>query len=211
MSITAAIIGTGGFTKAGAGALQFSGANTFVGATTVSGGLLTLSGAAAKCGSGNVIVQPSVSGSELQIQSGVQNAIADTATLSLSNGVVVTSGLGALVAGGATVDLGTGINEKVQSLLLNGVTQGPGTYGSSSSSAMFKNDAFFSGTGVVTVTVPEPASVSLWLMAMMGFIGATGKSLSDRGGARLWKKSPEVLFVVDGWQCFQAGAFAVLF
>jgi autotransporter-associated beta strand protein len=172
VSITAAIIGTGGFTKAGAGALQISGANTFTGATTVSGGLLTLSGAAAKLGGGNVIVQASAGGSELQIQSGVQNAIANTATLSLFGGTVSGAGLGAnsLVANVGTVDLGAGINETVNMLLLNGVPQGPGTYGSTSSGAMFKFGNFFSGSGVITVLVPEPASVSLLLVGIAGLV-----------------------------------------
>ncbi len=150
--------------------MQFSGANTFIGATTVTGGLLTVSGAAAKLGSGNVIVQASVGGSELQIQSSVQNAIANTATLSILNGAMGSSGLAALVAGGATVDLGTGINETVQMLVLNGAVQGPGTYGSSSSSAIFKNDTFFSGTGIITVSVPEPTVASLLLVGVASLV-----------------------------------------
>src|SRR5205814_1253996 len=52
VSILATITGTGGFTKAGAGALQLSGAETYTGATTVSAGMLTLSGASAKLGTG---------------------------------------------------------------------------------------------------------------------------------------------------------------
>ena len=164
------VITNGGLIKDGPGTLQLSGINAYSGGTTITSGLLTLNSISSRLGTGNVNVQASAIGTELQILSGVQNAIADTATLSLSNGVVANGGLNALIAGGATVDLGVGINEKVQSLLLNGVAQGAGTYGSSSSSATFKNDTFFSGTGIVTVTVPEPASASLLMLAMLGLI-----------------------------------------
>jgi autotransporter-associated beta strand protein len=175
VSIAAAITGAGGLTKVGAGTLQFSAANTYTGVTTVAGGLLTLSGAAAKLGSGNVIVQASVGGSELQILSGVTNAIANSATLSLADGSSGTSGLGsaaAVVAGRGFIDLGTGINETVNMLLLNGIAQGPGTYGSSSSAAMFKSDNFFTGAGILTVAVPEPASVMLSLLGLAGLAAA---------------------------------------
>src|SRR5262249_17034051 len=109
--------------------------------------------------------------SQLQIQTGVANAIANTATLSLSNfSVAVRSdspaSADALVANGGTLDLGAGINEIVKMLLLNGVTQRPGTYGSSSSSATFKRDSFFSGSGMITVLVPEPASAALLLLGL---------------------------------------------
>src|SRR3954467_12394859 len=167
VSIVVAINGTGGFTKAGAGTLQLSGNNTYSGGTTVNAGLLTLSGAAARLGTGDVSVFSSVGGSELQIVSGVTNGIANSATLSITNGASG-GGLGsaALVANGGFVDLGTGVNETVNMLRLNGALQTPGTYGSSSSNATFKLDSFFSGTGVVTVLVPEPTSLGLLLIGL---------------------------------------------
>jgi len=165
------VITNGGLVKAGAGTLQLSGNNTYSGGTTITSGILTLTTSTGKLGTGDVFVQASTGGAELQIQAGVANAIANTATLSLSNGAAGNSGISALVAGQATVDLGAGINETVQSLLLNGALQGPGTYGSSSSSATFKNDAFFSGTGILTVLVPEPASAILLLLGAIGLLG----------------------------------------
>ncbi|HEX4413171.1 MAG TPA: GH25 family lysozyme [Lacipirellulaceae bacterium] len=161
----------GGLVKDGAGALQLSGNNIYAGGTTIANGLLTLFGAAAKVGAGDIFVEAGVGGSELQIQTGVSNAIADTATLSISNPSFGTSGFGAaLVAGAGTVDLGAGINETVYKLLINGSTLGPGTYGSTSSAATFKNDQVFSGTGILTVLVPEPASASLLLIGIAGLV-----------------------------------------
>ena len=171
VSILAAIIGTGGLTKAGAGTLQLSGVDTYTGGTIVTDGMLTLSGAAAKLGTGNVVLQASVAGSAIQIQTGVSNAIANTANLSLSDGSSPASGLSAgfaaaLAPNRTYVDVGAGINETVNMLLLNGVAQGPGTYGSSTSSATFKNDNFFAGSGVITVLIPEPTTASLLLLGL---------------------------------------------
>jgi autotransporter-associated beta strand protein len=154
VSILAAIIGSGGLTKAGAGTLQLSGADTYSGGTTVTDGTLTLSGAAAKLGTGNVTMQASAAGSVLQIQSGVSNAIANTANLSLSDNSSPGGGLSEALAAAAVVpnrsflDLGTGINETVNMLFLN--------------------DNFFSGSGVITVLIPEPTSASLLLLGLAG-------------------------------------------
>ena len=160
VSITAAIIGTGGLVKSGVGTLQLTATETYTGSTTVGAGLLTLSGANARLGAGDITVLGTTAGTALQIQTGVSNAILNTSMLSLAGGG--TAG----VADQGYADLGSGIVETVNMLMLNGVAQGPGTYGSSLSSATFKNNEFFSGTGLITVLVPEPASGCLMVLGL---------------------------------------------
>jgi hypothetical protein len=83
-------------------------------------------------------------GGILDIAGDVANAIADNALLSIAGGNLSVSGF---------VNLGAGINEVVAGLTLGTTVEPAGTYGSSLSSATFKNDEFFSGTGIVTVGV----------------------------------------------------------
>lgn len=128
------ISGTGSIKRVGAdGTTILSGANTYAGGTTVESGTLTVSGSSATLGTGNV----TVTGGTLDISTGVANAIADTAMLSISG-----TGLAAL---------GAGINELLAGLVLDGIAQGDGTYGSSDSSAIFQFDQWFSGDGILTV------------------------------------------------------------
>jgi hypothetical protein len=69
------------------------------------------------------------------------------------------------------VELGSGINESVFLLFLNGLPQGPGTYGSTLSSAAFKNNEYFSGTGIITVLLPEPTTLALMLFGLAMLAG----------------------------------------
>jgi hypothetical protein len=128
---------------------------------------LLVAGAAATLGIGDVSVLNSAI--TLSITTGVTNAIADTATLSLTGGGVA----GTADVGFAT--LAAGINETVRGLVLGGTPRAVGTWGSSASAATFKNDEFFSGTGVVTVTalVPEPG-------AAISLVGGAGMLLALR-------------------------------
>ena len=92
------------------GQLVLNGANTYQGGTLVRGGTLVVSGDSATLGSGDVTVDNSTSVSsiaKLTIQSGVTNAIADTAALSLAGGG------SAGVADQGYADLGRGVNEVV--------------------------------------------------------------------------------------------------
>ncbi len=54
-------------------------------------------------------------------------------------------------AGFATMNLGSGVNDRVSMLILDGAQQPNGTYGSSQSDAVNKLDFYFSGTGIFTV------------------------------------------------------------
>jgi uncharacterized repeat protein (TIGR01451 family) len=63
---------------------------------------------------------------------------------------------------GVNAGLATGTNSTAACLILNGVSYPAGTYGSSSSAATYKNDTFFSGTGIVTVS-PGCCTGGSWL------------------------------------------------
>ena len=56
-------------------------------------------------------------------------------------------------------------------LYLDGFVQLAGTYGSSLSAATYQSDEYFSGSGIVTVLVPEPTSLALVLLGMIGLFG----------------------------------------
>lgn len=138
--------GNGSLTKSGPGNLVVSGAGSYTGATIIADGKLTVSGAVASLGIGNVTVQGTAIGSALAIQGGATDAIDDVATLSLAGGGVA----GVPDAGYADVE--AGLNEVVAQLVLGGIPQMNGrTYGSSSSTAMVQSDEYFLGGGLITV------------------------------------------------------------
>ncbi len=86
--------------------------------------------------------------SRLTIPSGVVNAIGDHATLSID-------GLNDVSFRSAFAELGNGIDEVVGKLVLAGTTQLSGvSYGSSTSTALFQNDTFFTGGGEIQVGTP---------------------------------------------------------
>jgi autotransporter-associated beta strand protein len=155
------ISGDGRFRRSAAGGTTtLTAANTYSGGTEVEGGTLTVSGASATLGTGDV----TVTGGTLSILSGVANAIADTAALSIS--------------GTGLVNLGTGINDFIAGLSLGGVMQGTGTYGSSASSAANQFDQWFSGMGIVTVAAP----------GLAGDYNGDGKV--DAADYVVWRKDP---------------------
>jgi len=138
-TIGAVITGSGGLTKTGTGELVLTGANTYTGDSHVSGGTLRVGDGAfaGRLGTGDVIVH---TGAILRLSNG--EAIADGAAVSvhrhgLFNGRVI---------------LDEGVSETVRYLFLGGQPMAAGTYGSTASAAANTVDAYFSGTGVLTVT-----------------------------------------------------------
>jgi autotransporter-associated beta strand protein len=163
LTLSGVVSGAGRLTQTAAnsdaalGLIVLTNANTYSGGTTLNGGRMQVSGATATFGTGDVFVLDpgtalnagpgaSFGIARLIISQGVANAIADNKQLSIAGGFTDD----ALPASFA--ELQTDVNEVVGSLKLGGIDQLNGrTYGSMSSSAMVKNDEFFSGTGMVAV------------------------------------------------------------
>ena len=147
----------GGLTKLDAGVLTLAAANTYTGITTVSAGTLAVS-VNGGLGKGNVTI---AAGATLSLGTGV------TAAHNASTGT-------ALTLASTTTSLvnlaGTGVQDIVTSLIINGTTEPNGTYGAPGSGAAYTGLADFTGTGELSV-VPEPSAWVLltgagpWLVA----------------------------------------------
>ena len=125
--------GTLGVNKVGTGTLTLSGANTYTAGTLVSGGTLVFGTGASGLSAG------------LQVESGAVCQLVSSFRI-FNNAPQVT------LKSGAQLYLGPVVNHAIGKLVLNGIVQPTGTWGSSSSSAANQNDVFFTGTGVLTVT-----------------------------------------------------------
>jgi autotransporter-associated beta strand protein len=133
-----------GLVKTGTGSLTLSNSlSTTTGDITVSNGTLAVAAATGLGGSTNI----TVAGGTLDLR--VAATIADTAALRIA-------------AGGATVSIGAGITETVDNLFLDGVQQLPGTYGAVGSGAGTETNAFFAGSGKLTVLGSLSPVVYLW-------------------------------------------------
>jgi len=124
-----------GLTKIGTGTLTLSNSlSTLTGNITVTNGTLAVAKDNSLGNSTNITVTGAAARLELRASSG----ISDAATLVLAND-------------GAKVNLEPGVNEAVGWLYFGDKMQRAGTYGSTLSGASSKDDAHFSGTGILTV------------------------------------------------------------
>jgi len=123
--------------KNGAGLLALSGGSTYTGGTIVNGGTLIFG----KGASG-------VSGS-LQVTNGAVCQVQTTLPVITSNATISISAASRLY-------LASGVNLAVGSLVLDGISQTTGAWGSSASPAAHQSDAFFSGPGILWVGVSPP-------------------------------------------------------
>ena len=125
-----------GLTKVGAGEQTLAGTNSYGGDTTVSNGVLIASAAGSLGNSTNVTVCGDAGGALALMN---DTAIANNAVLH------ITSGSG-------KVNVAAGVNATVRALYIDGVLQFQGTWGSSTSPANMRDDAHFSGEGMITVS-----------------------------------------------------------
>ncbi len=128
-------------TKTNSSTLTLSGTNnTYSGATAVSGGTLDVQATTSLGSSPSV----RITGGLLRLRNA--NAIQDGASLSIST------------PGKIRVDSGT---ESVGALYLGGVRRAQGTWGSTASSADYKDNTYFdiNGTGVISVPYTPPGTV----------------------------------------------------
>jgi autotransporter-associated beta strand protein len=136
-TIQSTLAGTSGLKKTGPGPLIFSAPMTYSGGTDISTGTLAVSSTGA-LGGGEVLVAP---GALLLLEN--PNAIPDSATVELSS------------ADGSfgKIDLGfaAGDEERVDALVINGVAQPVGTYGTTESGADNVDNNFFTGLGILRV------------------------------------------------------------
>jgi len=140
-TIGAVVAGSNGFSKIQSGTLTLTGVNTYSGPTHVGGGTLQVGDGTnpSNLGSGDVNVH---AGAVLQISCAA--TIDDDATLTLYN-------IGPDFYYGS-LSLDDGINETVKYLYLGDEAMPAGTYGSSTSAAAVKDDRYFAGTGILTVS-----------------------------------------------------------
>jgi fibronectin-binding autotransporter adhesin len=130
------VSGTGTLVKTGAGMLTLNG-----GTVDVTGGLTVLAGVFA-------LENGAVLGSACT------NIVVSGGTLAISHSDALSAAATVALAGAGQVELAEGVDQKVERLLVDGNRQPAGTYGSTASSAQFKNDLRYAGTGVLRI-IPE--------------------------------------------------------
>lgn len=144
LNISGKISGSGLLTVVGPGTVNLVADNDqFIGNTKIrTSGTLRLSGSGSLSHSPNIVVDDY---GILQITN-TGNVLSDVAVVDIRST--------------GKINLGTGVNEKVANLILAGVVQPAGTYGSTSSSATYKDDTYFAGDGILTVTSSSQTTLS---------------------------------------------------
>jgi fibronectin-binding autotransporter adhesin len=137
MTLSGMITGVGGLTINSNATFTLSGANTYSGGTTINAGTLIVS-SSGTLGSGNV----SLTAGNVTLTLSGATQIASTATLSYVNMDII--------------NLNYSGSDTVIGLTVDGVSEGPGTYGAGA----INPDGVFTGTGTITV-VPEPTTVAM--------------------------------------------------
>lgn len=143
LTLAGRIHGTGGI-RTGSGSsmkLRLTGRSEFSGGTTVASGLLELAGSGT-LGTGDVTI---AGGAKLRILSA--DAISDSAVLSVEKNEDGATG---------TIELGDGVTESVNKLILYGKTAYMGTYGAPGSGARYEIEEVFSGSGILNVLDGAP-------------------------------------------------------
>jgi autotransporter-associated beta strand protein len=143
----ASILGGGNITqlvKNGGGTISLTGASSYMGGTTINAGILDF-----QAGASGV-------SSRLQVAGGAMCQILTTLP-------VLTSTATVQITNGGRLYLTGGQNLGVGSLVLNGLVQPSGSWGSSKSAAAYQNDNYFSGSGMLWVGVapPPPAAPTM--------------------------------------------------
>jgi fibronectin-binding autotransporter adhesin len=137
---------------------------------------------------GNVTIQETIEGTGGLTKTGdsvltLSGSNTYTGATTIEAGTLATNGAaipdaGSLVIHGGRVNV-TGI-EVVNTLFIGGVQQAAGTWGSTASGATHKNDTYFSGTGVVSVTSGAgTGGYSSWADANAGGGNASGDFDND--------------------------------
>lgn len=176
---------------------NFNTPNTFneiytAGAPYVDGGVTIAGNAPGSLGTGNLTLNALTGGGNSGIVViNAENAMADSATLSTS--------------GNSATKITMNANDTIARLVINGAQMPAGTYGSSTSSATFKQ-TWITGNAILTVTDGE---ASYWDIngATTGAGGATPTGTWD-SGSTLWSNSTTGTETTASWVSGRKAVFA---